>query len=84
MIPRIARANDDTSTILPLSVGAQNRPVIVTGASGQLSGAIRPTGHPTALPPEESCDGEAVEDGDYRSDSFVATWPALDTLLQAV
>ena len=40
--------------------------------SGHLPGAIRPTGHPTALPPEESCDGECVEDGDYRGDSFVA------------
>ncbi|MCY3014386.1 MAG: Hint domain-containing protein, partial [Planctomycetota bacterium] len=32
--------------------------------SGHLPGAFRPTGHPTALPPKESCDGECDEDGD--------------------
>ena len=39
--------------------------------SGHLPGAFRPTGHPTALPPKESCDGECDEDGDYRGDSIV-------------
>jgi len=40
--------------------------------SGNLPGVLRSPGHPTALPPEESRDGECVDDGDDRGETFVA------------
>jgi len=40
--------------------------------SGHLPGVLRSPGHPTALPPEESRDGECVDDRDDRGETFVA------------
>ena len=67
-INRQAVADIRRSPVSQRSKPASDRRV----TSGHLPGAFRPTGHPTALPPGESCDGKCVDDGSYRGDSLVA------------